>query len=61
MGRYEDNFVEESLEILMDEDGTSQDAVKRRINRRDAARAAVDALTDENAKGKTLQVWTALR
>ena len=62
MGQYEDNFVDESLDILMDESGSeSEDTAKRRINRRDAARAAVDALTDETVKGKTVQVWTALR
>jgi hypothetical protein len=62
MGRYDDNFVEESLNVLMDEGGGGgQDKKKRRINRRDAARAAVDALTNESVKGKTVQVWTALR
>jgi hypothetical protein len=60
MGRYEDNFVDESLDILMDQGGT-QDERRRRINRRDAARAAVDALINEQVKGKTVQVWTALR
>jgi hypothetical protein len=63
MSKYEDNFVEESLDILTEEsnDSNSEDAVRRRINRRDAARAAVDALTNKEGKGKTLQVWTAVR
>lgn len=61
MGRYDDNFVEESLNVLMDEGGGGEDKKKRRINRRDAARATVDALTNESVKGKTVQVWTALR
>jgi hypothetical protein len=60
MGRYEDNFVDESLDILMDQGG-AEDERRRRINRRDAARAAVDALINEQVKGKTVQVWTALR
>jgi hypothetical protein len=41
MGRYEDNFVNESLDILMDQGG-AEDERRRRINRRDAARAAVE-------------------
>ena len=61
MSRYEDNFVEENLNVLMDEGDGSEDKKKRRINRRDAARAAVDALTNESVKGKTVQVWTALK
>jgi hypothetical protein len=63
MSKYEDNFVQESLDILTEEssDSNSEDAVRRRINRRDAARAAVDALTNKEGKGKTLQVWTAIR
>jgi len=61
MSKYEDNFVEESLDIMTDETGNAEDAVRRRINRRDAARAAVEALTNDDGKDKTLQVWTALR
>ena len=63
MGKYEDNFVDESLNILFEaeEGGISPDEKRRRkINRRDAARAAADALLDENLEGKTVEVWTAL-
>ena len=51
------------------EGGAKEDAVasfadankraRRKINRRDAARAAVDALVQSNWAGKTVQVWTA--
>lgn len=64
MGKYEDNFVEESLDILSDDGDASVDEEtqrRRKINRRDAARASVEALTNEEGKGKTLQVWTAIR
>jgi hypothetical protein len=68
MSRYDDNFVEESLELkydgdLMNDSDTLSpvDKSKRRINRRDAARAVVEALTDENLLDKTVQVWTATR
>jgi hypothetical protein len=70
MSKYEDNFVQESLDIMTEEgksssssssSSSSEEAARRRINRRDAARAAVDALTKEECKGKTLQVWTAVR
>jgi hypothetical protein len=61
MSKFEDNFVQESLDIQMDMD-TDDDPVKkrRRINRRDAARAAVEALVDDSLVGKVTQVWTAL-
>lgn len=70
MSRYEDNFVGEDLEIMKDNkewtvsaEGETEAAenARRRINRRDAARAAVDALTDESLKGKIAEVWTAVR
>lgn len=74
MSRFEDNFVEESLELkyIFDHEGnvgnddTSDGSEKversnRRINRRDAARAAVDALLDENLADKTVEIWTATR
>lgn len=66
-GKYEDNFVEEGMEVLTgvsnerDLDEGDNDMRRLRINRRDAARAAVDALTDETLEGKTVKVWTALR
>jgi NAD(P)-dependent dehydrogenase (short-subunit alcohol dehydrogenase family) len=68
MSRYDDNFVQESLELKYHGDGTnkgsgtssatSTEMAKRRINRRDAARAAVEALIDENLLDQTVQVWT---
>ncbi|KAI2509859.1 hypothetical protein MHU86_4570 [Fragilaria crotonensis] len=63
MARYDDNFVEESLDItlqepsIVDDDDLKKES-RRRINRRDAARAAVDALTNEELVGKSVQVWT---
>mmetsp|Transcript_25042 Transcript_25042/g.38593 ORF Transcript_25042/g.38593 Transcript_25042/m.38593 type:complete len:441 (-) Transcript_25042:52-1374(-) len=65
-GKFEDNFVEESLDIrLTDPDtDTEQDPLeksRRKINRRDAARAAAEALTNEELVDKTVQVWTQLR
>lgn len=68
MGMYEDNFVGESLDILFekgtkkDTDGTeNKEKRRRKINRRDAARAVSDALLDDELEGKTVEVWTALR
>jgi len=68
MGMYEDNFVGESLDILSEivtmkeADETEQKEKRRRkINRRDAARAVSDALLDDDLEGKTVEVWTALR
>lgn len=61
MARYDDNFVEESLDITLMEQFLTDDAKnesRRRINRRDAARAAADALTNEALLGKAVQVWT---
>jgi hypothetical protein len=58
MGRYDDNFVPEDLDILFDQSTTNFQEGQRRINRRDAAKAAVDALTDADLVGKTVQVWT---
>mmetsp|Transcript_16793 Transcript_16793/g.19945 ORF Transcript_16793/g.19945 Transcript_16793/m.19945 type:complete len:445 (-) Transcript_16793:250-1584(-) len=71
MGKYEDLFVEEALDINMEdvnfkgsrsnEEMVSREEMSRRkINRRDAASAAVEALLD-SAVGKTVQVWTSTR
>jgi nucleoside-diphosphate-sugar epimerase len=71
-GLFEDNFVGEDLEIQFQpvEVGTSasvggkeSDAKpvakgRKRINRRDAARAVVDALVRPDLQGKIVQVWT---
>jgi len=75
MSKFEDNFVEESLDLLYDidpgenacdeaESNSSEinfQKSRRKINRRDAARAAVNALLDETLEGRTVEVWTALR
>uniref|UniRef100_A0A7S2YT99 Uncharacterized protein n=1 Tax=Entomoneis paludosa TaxID=265537 RepID=A0A7S2YT99_9STRA len=76
MGRYDDNFVEEGLPISFDtatnsqnedaeaESGSSRTpttVVQRKINRRDAARAAVEALTKPELLDQTVQVYTATK
>jgi len=64
MGFYSDQFVAENKEIKMEEskaDGNINTEARRKINRRDAAKAASDALVDENLMGKKMQVWTAGR
>lgn len=62
MGRYEDNFVEEGLELLMATDGLEEeDSGQRQINRRDAAKAAVEALVKNDAVGKIVKVYSAKR
>ncbi len=75
MGKFDDNFVQEGQELLYaeSEEDTAvvegvitakkreSDGTQKRINRRDAARAAVEALLDENLEGKKVQVYTAIR
>lgn len=73
LGKFDDNFVEESLDILYEKDNNIGTQVedesddekyqksRRKVNRRDAARAVVDALLDESLEGKVSEVWTALR
>jgi hypothetical protein len=71
MGRYEDNFVAEGLDILVDgdvdamqtgADGTDRrPELRRQINRRDAAKAAVEALIKPDIVGKTMRVYSATR
>lgn len=72
MSKFEDNFVDESLDLVYDkiddakmqlEDGSDEyyQMSRRKINRRDAARAAVNALLDKTLEGTTVEVWTALR
>ena len=75
MGKFDDNFVEEGLDLQFadaEEDTVVVDGVicstrteenvkkaeQKRINRRDAARAAVDALLNEDIEGKKVQVFT---
>lgn len=70
MSKFDDNFVDESLDLTyesvsdaqgeMDSDEMYQKS-RRKINRRDAARAAVDALVDEELANSSVEVWTALR
>lgn len=65
MCEYDDTFVEENLGLQY-KDVTSNptqvdEANRRRINRRDAARAVVDALLNKDLVGKTVQVWTDLK
>ena len=63
MSRYDDNFVQEDQDITLEEQTAEEtDTVRRRrINRRDAARAAADALTNEDLIGKTVEVFTDSR
>ena len=63
MGKYEDNFVDEGLDLLLDTENKEDPEVKRtrRINRRDVARAVSDALVDDSLVGKTVEMWTACR
>lgn len=61
--KYEDNFVGEGLNLNFEKMGTENIATRkgvRRINRRDAARAVVEAISslDAGLQGKTVQVWT---
>ena len=66
MAKYEDNFVEEGQECLREEGKTMEgtdagDRSRRRINRRDAARAVSEALTDETLRNKVVECWTEVR
>lgn len=67
MGSFDDNFVEENMDVFLEEatsepsDEIDEEKAQRRINRRDAAKAAVQALTSDGITGKTVEVWTALR
>lgn len=76
LGKFDDNFVEEGQELKYADatDDTevcggvinarqveNKEGTQKRINRRDAARAAVEALLDERIEGKKVQVYTAVR
>ena len=66
MARYDDNFVEEGQDIQLDTvipapEEDEEGLEKKRINRRDAARAASEALTNSDIEGKTVKVWTQER
>lgn len=53
--------VDGVVSVVKRSGGASDDGMQKRINRRDAARAAVEALLDEDVEGKKVQVYTALR
>lgn len=69
-GQFDDAFVEEGQELITEEarlrkeasseegESTYEEPPLRKINRRDAARAAVDALLNDEFEGKTIQIWT---
>ena len=64
MGRYDENFVDEGLDVQYEEPVARNEdnpKNKRKINRRDAAKAAVEALTDESLLGKKVEVFTVER
>lgn len=59
LNRFDDNFVEEGLDIQFETPAVeNENNYNRRITRRDAARAVVDALLREDWKDKTVEVWT---
>lgn len=61
LGRFDDNFVPEDLPVEMTEVDDDSAGQQRLINRRDAARAIVDAITNKELVGKTVNVWTKVR
>mmetsp|Transcript_19623 Transcript_19623/g.28759 ORF Transcript_19623/g.28759 Transcript_19623/m.28759 type:complete len:456 (+) Transcript_19623:132-1499(+) len=75
MGLFDDNFVAEGLDVLMEEEtdevrqtyydeeniDVRRENSRKRINRRDAASAIGKALTDDDIVGKTVDLWTAVR
>ena len=64
MGQFEDNFLADGESISLTTDDSDEfDLVKKRrlINRRDAAKAIVDALVNPDLVGRTTQVYTATR
>jgi nucleoside-diphosphate-sugar epimerase len=66
LGRFDDSFVEENLDVYLEDSAgvketEDKEKTKRLINRRDAAKAVVQALTSEGIAGKTVEVWTAER
>jgi hypothetical protein len=65
--RFEDNFVNEDLQLniqdanmeqAFDDGATLVKKGVRRINRRDAARAVAQALVSPDLKAKKVQIWT---
>lgn len=61
LGLFDDNFVPEDLPVNLTETNDESVGNERRINRRDAARAVVDALTNKELVGQTVNVWTKAR
>ncbi|GMI47894.1 hypothetical protein TrCOL_g4175 [Triparma columacea] len=70
LGKFDDNFVEEGRELLFDIPDTTSTVDggvggegngkkrRRKINRRDAARAVVGAVRETEWTGKVVEVWT---
>lgn len=61
MGRFEDNFVEEDLPLTIASEPTIEAGKRRLVNRRDAAKAVVDSLLQDDIAGKVMQVYSAVR
>ncbi|KAL7528678.1 hypothetical protein ACHAXR_002568 [Thalassiosira sp. AJA248-18] len=57
----EDTVVVDGVIGAKRRDPRENDGMQKRINRRDAARATVEALLDEELEGKKVQVFTATR
>jgi len=57
----EDTVVVDGVVNAKRSSSNGNDGMQKRINRRDAARAAVEALLDEELEGKKVQVYTAVR
>ena len=55
----DDTEVVDGVVSVKEESTSSKNGIQKRINRRDAARAAVEALTNEEIDGKKVQVYTA--
>ena len=58
LAAFDDFLVEEGLDLKLTDVSVEPEGQQRRINRRDAARAVVDALTQEDLVGQTRNVWT---
>jgi hypothetical protein len=62
MGQYDDNFIPDGTEVVIQEDDAFDIKTKRRlIARHDAAVAAVEALLNPNLVGSTVQVYSTVR
>lgn len=62
LGRFNDNFVEEDLPVTVELGSNVESGRQRQINRRDAAKAAVDALLkNDEIAGKVVQIYSTVR